>query len=272
MPPPPPALPPLDTAGGTGALGVVGHGDGAVRRAQHVRQPVGAGRRAAELHRRLRGAGRTCVADADPHADACIDAISKLPSVSRPCEYFQVGAGVAIPDIYDLDLSRIRRSRRPTPTCATASTRRRRRRSPLTATTPRAAPPRTSVSARARTTHPRRRTRNAAARNAARPARDPARQPVPALRRRVRGGDGFLHPTLGVCVNAAGTTYCPNAAGQSTSRRPPLPPSPPPAPPSPPTPPTPSSLPPARPGVRGLRQPHPRRGRGLRLRPLHGRA
>jgi hypothetical protein len=48
---------------------------------------------------------RTCVADAAiPTTDACIDGISKLPSINRPCEYFQVGAGIAIPNIYDLDL------------------------------------------------------------------------------------------------------------------------------------------------------------------------
>ena len=46
----------------------------------------------------------------------------------------------------------------------------------------------------------------AATRNAARPARDPARNRA-ATAPACASGDGFLHPTLGVRVNAAGTTH-----------------------------------------------------------------
>jgi hypothetical protein len=59
------------------------------------------------------------------------------------------------------------------------------------------------------------------------------------------GGDGVLHPTLGVCVNAAMNTYCPNAAGQiNVASCPPPPPSPPPEPPAPPPPSPPPPPPP----------------------------
>ena len=49
--------------------------------------------------------GRTCVPGAAiPTTEACIDAISRLPSINRPCDSHQVGAGDMIPDIYHLNL------------------------------------------------------------------------------------------------------------------------------------------------------------------------
>ena len=48
--------------------------------------------------------GRTCVDGAAiPTTTECIDAISKLPQIDRPCDIYQVGAGIALPTIYNID-------------------------------------------------------------------------------------------------------------------------------------------------------------------------
>ena len=107
-PPSPPALPPLDTTGGTPAPSASsGTAMGPCLEAnmfdsQWVLADVQQSCAAA-----CTAQGRTCVADAAiPTTDACIDAISKLPSINRPCEVFNLGAGIAIPNIYNIDPER----------------------------------------------------------------------------------------------------------------------------------------------------------------------
>ena len=103
--PPPPSPPPLDTSGGVPApSGSSGAAMGPCVEPNIFDNQWVLADKQQSCTAACAAQGRTCVASAAlPTTDECIDAISKLPSVNRPCEAFNVGYGIIVPNIYNID-------------------------------------------------------------------------------------------------------------------------------------------------------------------------